>query len=124
MRIACQEDTEKNNQINIDVDKNINIHMRNCSKKSEKSLHRDDSIDYDVRVNSLTHAQKDQKIDNIKQTDYHTKQVFSRYYRDLQDHVSSSARSEIVHNLNNKSFESVTDERQTSINSHRLSSLY
>ena len=98
--------------------------MRDYSKESKKSLHRDDSIDYDVRVNSLTHAQEDQKIDNIKQTDYHTKQVFSRYYRDVQDHVNSSARSEIVYSLNNKSFELVTDERQTSINSHRLSFLY
>ena len=70
--------------------------MRSHSKESKKRLHRDDSIDYNVRVNSLTHAQEDQKIDNIKQTDYYTKQESSRYYRDLQDHVSSSARSEIV----------------------------
>jgi hypothetical protein len=58
MRFTCQKNSEKNDKTIDDTDQDLSINLRNHLQQVTSNVHLRNSLDHDLRLIDLTHAQE------------------------------------------------------------------
>jgi hypothetical protein len=107
MRFVHTKNSKTDDKTILDFHKNVDVHMKCHFSQDLSVIYIRDSLSSHLRSDDLTHTQ-DKKYENHQQTCCHSKQMFSKYFRNLSRHVRVDLRNRNTRLFHRFTFELIT----------------